>query len=118
MSRMTWYGVAAGFTFPIPSIGSTVMAWIRVFAGALSALALLPAIASAAEIEGRHIILPATERQVNVTYFRAPGEALRPSVLLLHGAIGFDAQIANYDHYCSELAGNGMDAYLVYYYSP
>jgi len=94
------------------------MAWIRVFAGALSALALLPAIASAAEIEGRHIILPATERQVNVTYFRAPGEALRPSVLLLHGAIGFDAQIANYDHYCSELAGNGMDAYLVYYYSP
>jgi carboxymethylenebutenolidase len=73
--------------------------------------------ASAAEIEGRHILLPAKERQVDVTYFRAPGEAPRPSVLLLHGANGFDAQIANYDRYCSELANNGMDAYLVYYYS-
>jgi carboxymethylenebutenolidase len=73
--------------------------------------------ASAAEIKGQHILLPAKERQVNVTYFRAPGEAPRPSVLLLHGANGFDAQIANYDRYCSELANNGMDAYLVYYYS-
>jgi carboxymethylenebutenolidase len=91
--------------------------WIRFVAGALLALGLLPGMASAAEIEGRHILLPAKERQVNVTYFRAPGEAPRPSILLLHGARGFDAQIADYDRYCSELASNGMDAYLVYYYS-
>ena len=93
------------------------MSGIGVFAGALLAFGLLPAIASAAEIEGQHTLLPARERQVNVTYFRAPGEGPRPSVLLLHGAMGFDAQIANYDRYCSELASNGMDAYLVYYYS-
>jgi carboxymethylenebutenolidase len=93
------------------------MRWIRIVAGALLALRALPGMASAAEIEGQHILLPAKERQVNVTYFRAPGEAPRPSVLLLHGARGFDGQIADYDRYCSELAGKGMDAYLVYYYS-
>jgi carboxymethylenebutenolidase len=93
------------------------MRWIRIVAGALLALGLLPGMAGAAEIEGQHILLPAKERQVNVTYFRAPGEAPRPSILLLHGARGFDAQIADYDRYCSELANNGMDAYLVYYYS-
>ncbi|HEY5084130.1 MAG TPA: dienelactone hydrolase family protein [Rhizomicrobium sp.] len=93
------------------------MRWIGIVAGALLALGLLPGTASAADIGGRHIVLPATERQVNVTYFRAPGEAPRPAVLLLHGARGFDGQIADYDRYGSELAGNGMDAYLVYYYS-
>lgn len=94
------------------------MSWMRVFARALLAFGLLPSTANAADIEGRHIVLPAMERQVNVTYFRAPGEAPRPSVLLLHGALGFDAQIAAYDRYASELANHGMDAYLVYYYSP
>ena len=38
-------------------------------------------------------------------------------MLLLHGAGGFDAQIANYDRYCAALVAHGMDAYLVYYYS-
>jgi carboxymethylenebutenolidase len=94
------------------------MRWIGIVAGALLAFGLLPGMASAADIEGQHIVLPAKERQVNVTYFRAPGEAPRPSILLLHGARGVDGQIADYDRYCSELAGKGMDAYLVYYYSP
>jgi hypothetical protein len=71
------------------------MRWIGIVAGALLALGLLPGMASAADIEGRHILLPAKERQVNVTYFRAPGEAPRPSILLLHGARGFDAQISD-----------------------
>lgn len=93
------------------------MAWIRIFAAACLALAL-PVIASAADIQGRHILLPAKERQVSVTRFRAPGAAPRPSVLLLHGANGFDSQITNYDRYAAELAARGMDTYLVYYYSP
>jgi carboxymethylenebutenolidase len=104
------------FTFESRVLGKAAMPWIKFFVGALLAI-VLPGIAGAAEIEGSHILLPAKERQVKVTYFRAPGEAPRPSVLLLHGAMGFDAQIANYDRYCSELASNGMDAYLVYYYS-
>ena len=73
--------------------------------------------ADAADIEGQKITLPASERQVAVTYFRAPGDGKRPAALLLHGAGGFDSQIANYDRYASQLANNGIDAYLVYYYS-
>ena len=85
-------------------------------AGAILALGLLPGLAGAADIEGQNILLPAKERQVTVTWFRAPGDAPRPSVLLLHGARGFDGAIADYDRYCAELANRGMDAYLVYYY--
>src|ERR1700704_1446877 len=73
--------------------------------------------ASAAEIVGQKIILPAKERQVHVTYFRAPGDAPRPAALLLHGAGGFDRQIANNNRYAAQLAAQGIDAYLVYYYS-
>jgi carboxymethylenebutenolidase len=90
---------------------------IRIFVAALLFFELVPAIASATDIEGRQILLPAKERQVSVTYFRAAGDGPRPSALLLHGANGFDTQIQSYDRYGAELARNGMDAYLVYYYS-
>jgi carboxymethylenebutenolidase len=79
-------------------------------------LALLPAV-EAAEITGKATTLPATERQVKVVYFRAPGETKRPAALLLHGAGGFDRRIADYNRYASALASQGIDAYLVYYYS-
>lgn len=72
---------------------------------------------AAEEIAGQKLVLAARERQVDVTYFRAPGEEPRPAALLLHGANGFDSQIAGYNHYASELANSGIDAYLVYYYS-
>jgi carboxymethylenebutenolidase len=85
----------------------------------LAGLALLalatPAIA--AEIPGKAMTLPTTERAVKVTYFRAPGTAKRPAALLLHGAGGFDRRIAEYNRYGSALANAGVDAYLVYYYS-
>ena len=71
----------------------------------------------AAEIDGREIKLPAQERAVKVIYFRAPGDAPRPSALILHGAGGFDRRIADYRHYASAVANEGIDAYLVYYYS-
>jgi carboxymethylenebutenolidase len=73
--------------------------------------------ARAAEITPQKMLLPAHERQVHVTYFRAPGDAQRPAVLVLHGANGFESQIDSYDAYGSELANHGIDAYLVYYYS-
>jgi len=87
----------------------------RIFTVLALLLMLVPA--AAADITGRKMVLPTQERQVDVTIFRAPGDKPRPSVLLLHGANGFDSQIANYERYASELANNGMDAYLVYYYS-
>jgi carboxymethylenebutenolidase len=86
------------------------------FAG-LAWLAFTIPAASAADIEGQKITLPAKERQVHVTYFRAPGDAARPAALLLHGASGFDRRIADNSHYAAMLAAQGIDAYLVYYYS-
>ena len=83
----------------------------------LAILTLLGSAASAADVEGQKILLPAKERQVQVTYFRAPGNAPRPAALLLHGAGGFDRRIADNMHYAAMLAAAGIDAYLVYYYS-
>ena len=93
------------------------MNWIGAMSGACLALALFAGNGLATEIEGQKISLPTPERAVDLTYFRAPGDNPRPAALLLHGAGGFDGQIAAYDHYASELAQNGIDAYLVYYYS-
>jgi carboxymethylenebutenolidase len=80
-------------------------------------LAMSAQIARADDIKGQKMVLPTRERQVDVTYFRAPGDNPRPAALLLHGANGFDSQIANYNSYASALAARGIDAYLVYYYS-
>jgi carboxymethylenebutenolidase len=89
---------------------------LRLLLASLVLLALIPAV-EAAEITGKAMTLPATERQVKVVYFRAPGDAKRPAALLLHGAGGFDRRIAEYNRYASALASQGIDAYLVYYYS-
>jgi carboxymethylenebutenolidase len=89
---------------------------LRLLLASLVLLALFPAV-EAAEIAGKATTLPATERQVKVVYFRAPGDAKRPAALLLHGAGGFDRRIAEYNRYASTLASQGIDAYLVYYYS-
>ena len=83
----------------------------------LALLAFFGSAASAAEIPGKKITLPSSERQVHVTAFKAPGDAPRPAALLLHGAGGFDRRIAEYNRYASTLANAGIDAYLVYYYS-
>jgi carboxymethylenebutenolidase len=85
---------------------------------AIFALAILMAgTAHAAEIAGKDMKLPASERMVRVSYFHAPGESPRPAALLLHGAGGFDRRIKDYNSYASALANAGIDAYLVYYYS-
>ncbi len=91
----------------------------------LAPLALLvlssfaPAV-SAAEIPGKEMTLSATERAVKVEFFRAPGNAKRPTVLMLHGGQGWggaEGRTENFRQYGSELANHGFDAYMVYYYS-
>jgi carboxymethylenebutenolidase len=89
---------------------------LRGVLAAIALLALFPA-ADAAEIQDKSMTLPATERQVKVAYFRAPGDVKRPAALLLHGAGGFGRRIADYNRYASALANAGIDTYLVYYYS-
>ena len=91
-------------------------ATLRALLATLVLLAFAPAV-YAAEIQGKTMTLPATERAVKVVYFPAPGDSKRPSALLLHGAGGFDRRIADYNRYGSALANQGIDAYLVYYYS-
>ena len=76
--------------------------------------------ASAADIQGKEMTLPATERAVKVEFFRAPGNAKRPAVLMLHGGQGWggaEGRTENFRQYGSELADHGFDAYMVYYYS-
>jgi len=74
-------------------------------------------VAQAQTIQGRDLTLAARERPVHVTLFRAPGEAPRPQLLLLHGGGGWARQIENYTRYATAMAQAGFDAYLVYYYS-
>jgi carboxymethylenebutenolidase len=76
--------------------------------------------ASAADIRGKEMTLPATEHPVTVEFFRAPGNAKRPAVLMLHGGQGWggaEGRTENFRQYGSELANHGFDAYMVYYYS-
>ena len=89
---------------------------LRGLLAAFVLLALSPA-GDAAEIPAKQMTLPSAERPVKVVYFRAPGDAKRPSALLLHGGGGFDRRIDDYHRYGSALANRGIDAYLVYYYS-
>ena len=89
----------------------------RVFALAALIACTIAAPANGAAIQGKKMMLPSTERQVSVVQFKAPGANPRPSVLLLHGAGGFDRRITDYNRYASAIANQGMDAYLIYYYS-
>lgn len=87
---------------------------------ALVAFTNAPQVVQAAEIQGKEMTLPATERPVKVEFFRAPGNAKRPGVLMLHGGQGWggaEGRIETFRHYGSELANRGFDAYMVYYYS-
>ena len=87
-------------------------------AAATVALFLLTASGGhAADNAGEKVLLPAKERQVQVTFFRAPGTAQRGSVMMLHGAGGFERQIKKYDLYAATLASEGFDTYLVKYRS-
>jgi carboxymethylenebutenolidase len=76
--------------------------------------------ANAAEIKGVEMTLPASEHAVKVEFYRAPGNAKRPTVLMLHGGQGWggaEGRTESFQHYASELANHGFDAYMVTYYS-
>ncbi len=89
----------------------------RMAVGAALAWMLTAFTSQAADIAGEKMQLPAKERQVTVTLFRAPGTAPRASVLMLHGAGGFERQAADYNKFASAVADSGFDAYLVNYRS-
>jgi carboxymethylenebutenolidase len=92
---------------------------IQILAGVtalfLFACSILPA--SAATIDGRDLTVQGSERPVKVRVFSIPGVAPRPAVLLLHGAGAMDPLGAGFTSYIDSLTANGMDAYVVFYYS-
>ena len=96
--------------------------WLRILAAPLAVLAswtVAPAL-YAADIQGKEMTLSATDHAVKVEYYRAPGNAKRPTVLMLHGGAGWggaEGRTENFQHYASELANHGFDAYMVSYYS-
>ncbi len=76
--------------------------------------------ASAADIAGKEMTLPASEHPVKVEFYKAPGNGKHPTVLMLHGGQGWggaEGRTENFQHYASELANHGFDAYMVSYYS-
>jgi len=95
--------------------------WTRIWVGSLALFGVWSiAPASAVEIKGTEMTLPASEHPVKVEFFRAPGNAKRPAVLMLHGGAGWggaEGRTENFQHYASELANHGFDAYMVSYYS-
>ena len=93
---------------------------LRLLAPLALAASFIAAPASAADIKGKEMMLPASERQVKVEFYRAPGNAKRPTVLMLHGGQGWggaEGRFENFQDYAGQLAAKGYDAYLVYYYS-
>jgi len=87
---------------------------------ALFAFASVTSPVLAADVQGREMTLPASERAVKVEYYHASGNAKRPAVLMLHGGQGWggaEGRTDSFQHYASELAQHGFDTYMVYYYS-
>ena len=54
--------------------------------------------------------------QVSVTRYKAPGSGKHPTVLLLHGSKGLNAQIQAYDRYARDLAGQNTDTLVFTYF--
>jgi carboxymethylenebutenolidase len=87
---------------------------------ALLVASTLAPVAHAADIQGKEMVLPTSDHTVKVEFYRAPGNAKRPAVLMLHGGQGWggaEGRTENFQHYASELANHGFDAYMVSYYN-
>ena len=81
-------------------------------------LPIVPYPARADDTPPQQLTVPASERPVTVTRFAAAGEGKRPAVIILHGNGGLTEQtMPHYARYAAALAAQGIDAYIVAYYS-
>jgi carboxymethylenebutenolidase len=62
--------------------------------------------------------VPASDGDIALTRYGADGEGKRAAVVLLHGARGIELKPRAYERYANALAAEGIDAYLIRYYSP
>ena len=81
-------------------------------------LAIAPPPARADDAQPERLTVPASERPVTVTRYAAAGEGKRPAVVIVHGINGITAQsMPHFVRYAAALAAQGIDAYIVAYYS-
>jgi carboxymethylenebutenolidase len=81
-------------------------------------LAIAPHPALADDAQPQQLTIPASERAVTVTRYAAAGDGKRPAVVILHGNGGLDGRtMPHYARYAAALAAQGIDAYIVAYYS-
>lgn len=83
-----------------------------------AALALCPPIGAIGAPRLERLTITGPTHPIDVIRVPAPGEAPRPSVLVLHGSSGFAPYFEAYRRYGDALAGVGVDAWLVSYYGP
>ncbi|MBV9983752.1 MAG: carboxymethylenebutenolidase, partial [Bradyrhizobium sp.] len=62
--------------------------------------------------------LAASEGDVALTRYAAEGSGKRAGVVVLHGARGIELKPRAYERYANALIAQGIDAYLIRYYSP
>jgi carboxymethylenebutenolidase len=81
-------------------------------------LAIAPHPARADEAQPQQLTIPASERAVTVTRYGAAGEGKRAAVIILAGNGGLTGRtMPHYARYAAALAAQGIDAYIVDYYS-
>jgi carboxymethylenebutenolidase len=59
----------------------------------------------------------ASDGRVTSSRYASGRSGKRPAVLLLHGSRGFDLRLPAYERYATALTADGIDAYLVRYYT-
>ena len=82
--------------------------------GALACLAASRPLAAATE----KLSVEAGDGRVALSRYASEHAGKRPAVLLLHGSRGFDLRLPAYERYANALTADGIDAYLVRYYTP
>ena len=81
-------------------------------------LVIAPPSARADDAQPEKLTVPASERPVTVTRYAAAGEGKRAAVVIVHGINGITAQsMPHFVRYAQALAAQGIDAYIVAYYS-
>jgi carboxymethylenebutenolidase len=84
----------------------------------LGGLALVGASRSVCAEIPEKLNVAASEGDVALTRYAAEREGKRPGVVVLHGARGVEVRPRAYERYANALSAQGIDAYLIRYYSP
>jgi len=88
----------------------------RAILGGVALIALSPAARS--DDRGMPPAMEADDSPAVLTRFAAHRTGRRPSVVMLHGARGFDLKPRAYERYADALTAEGIDAWFLRFYTP